>query len=155
MKKLILGVGVLMAVLTVKAQNKTSNSLTYKTAAGIRIWDGAGLSLKTFFKDDGKSALEFFGFFNGDGIRITGLYEMHGDLSTEGNLKWYFGGGAHVGLYSKDIGTTIGIDGVIGIDYKFKELPLNLSLDWQPTFEFASSRGFNGNWGALGVRYTF
>lgn len=42
------------------AQNKTANSLEYKTAAGIKVWDGVGLSLKTFIQD--KAALEFVGF---------------------------------------------------------------------------------------------
>ena len=83
--------------LTVNAQNKTANSLSYKTAAGIKIWDGAGLSLKTFLNE--KNALEFVGFFNSAGVRVVGLFEIYGDLNTEGNLKWYLGPGAHVGFY--------------------------------------------------------
>ncbi|MFZ1528682.1 MAG: hypothetical protein WAT19_08025 [Ferruginibacter sp.] len=134
------------------AQNKTASSLEYKTAAGIKIWDGVGLSLKTFIQE--KAALEFIGFFNSDGVRITGLYEFHGDLNSEGNLKWYVGPGAHVGLY-KGNNTLFGVDGVLGLDYKFNELPLNIALDWQPSFEFSKGYGFAGGWGGLGVRYTF
>ncbi|MES2430736.1 MAG: hypothetical protein V4556_07340 [Bacteroidota bacterium] len=156
MKKISTLIVALILVATVtNAQNKTANSLTYKTAAGVKIWDGAGISLKTFI--DGKNALEFIGFFNGNGTRITGLYEIHGDLNTESNLKWYIGPGAHVGFYkfAGDTKAYVGIDGVLGIDYKFKNLPLNLSLDWQPSFEFGTGRGFAGDWGGLGVRYTF
>jgi hypothetical protein len=136
------------------AQNKTTNSMTYKTAIGIKIWDGGGASLKTFIED--KAALEFIAFFNGNGSRITGLYEIHGDLSTEGNLKWYIGPGAHVGFYKVNnvSSSIIGVDGVIGIDYKAKNLPLNVSLDWQPAFEFKKNYGFSGSWGGLGIRYT-
>lgn len=133
------------------AQNKTANSLSYKTSAGIKIWDGAGISLKTFI--DPKNAVEFIGFFNGNGTRISGLYEIHGDLNTESNLKWYFGPGAHIGLYHSL--TYFGLDGVIGMDYKFKNQPINLSLDWQPSFEFGSGAGFAANYGGLGIRYTF
>ncbi|MGG9971324.1 hypothetical protein ACQ33O_05960 [Ferruginibacter sp. SUN002] len=153
MKKIsILVLSMMLVVSVTNAQNKTANSLTYKTAAGIKIWNGGGLTLKTFL--DQKNALEFIGFFNNAGTRITGLYEIHGDLNTESNLKWYIGPGAHVGFY-KGSNTFVGIDGVIGMDYKFKNLPLNLSLDWQPTFEFGDGRGFYGDWGGLGVRYTF
>jgi hypothetical protein len=54
-------------------------------------------------------------------------------------LKWYIGPGAHVGLYKvlNDAKTYFGVDGVVGLDYKFANLPLNLSLDWQPAFEFS------------------
>jgi hypothetical protein len=27
-----------------------------------------------------------------------------------------------------------GLDGVLGLDYKFKGAPINLSLDWQPSY---------------------
>ncbi len=152
MKK-IMGFAVAILLTTfATAQNKTANSLEYKTAAGIKVWDGVGLSLKTFIQD--KAALEFVGFFNSAGARVTGLYEFHGNLNTEGNLKWYIGPGAHVGFY-KGNNTLVGIDGVVGLDYKFNELPLNISLDWQPSFEFSKGYGFAGGWGGLGIRYTF
>ena len=131
MKKLLFVTLITVLAFSANAQNKTANSLSYKTAAGIKIWDGAGLSLKTFLNE--KNALEFVGFFNSAGVRVVGLYEIYGDLNTEGNLKWYLGPGAHVGFY-KGNNSVIGVDGVIGIDYKFAELPLNLSLDWQPSF---------------------
>lgn len=153
MKKGILVLVVLFMAKVNFAQNKTAESLTYKTAAGVKVWDGAGLTLKTFIAD--KAALEFIGFFNKDGVRITALYEYHGELNTEGNLRWYVGPGAHVGLY-KGNNTAFGIDGVVGIDYKFTNLPLNISLDWQPTIEFFGGKSFfNADWGGLGVRYTF
>ena len=51
--------------------------------------------------------------------------------------------------------TFAGVDGVLGLDYKFNGAPINMSLDWQPSFEFGTNRGFYGNWGGLGIRYTF
>lgn len=156
MKKIIITAFTLVALaFSANAQNGTANSLTYKTAAGIKIWDGVGLDLKTFIKT--KDALEFEGFFNSAGTRISGLYEIYGDLNTETNLKWYFGPGAHVGFYKilNSNQTYVGIDGIVGLDYKFPKYPLNLSFDWQPSFEFGTGRGFAGNYGGLGVRYTF
>ena len=46
-------------------------------------------------------------------------------------------------------------DGVLGLDYKFRGAPINMSIDWQPSFEFGAGRGFVGSWGGLGIRYTF
>jgi len=48
-----------------------------------------------------------------------------------------------------------GVDGVLGLDYKINKAPVNISIDWQPSFEFADNRGFAGSWGGLGIRYTF
>jgi hypothetical protein len=48
-----------------------------------------------------------------------------------------------------------GLDGVLGLDYKIRTAPINLSLDWQPSFEFGDGAGFSGNWGGLAVRYVF
>lgn len=152
MKKLIVIVTCILFVNMVNAQNKTASSDEYKTAVGIKLWSGAGISLKTFISE--KNALEFIGFFDRYGTRITGLYEFHGNLSTEGRLKWYIGPGAHLGLYRGV--TAAGVDGVIGIDYKFSELPLNLALDWQPSLEFGSGsrNGFQSGWGGFAIRYT-
>jgi hypothetical protein len=155
MKKLFLTLSLSAAlVFFAAAQNKTSTTLDYKTSIGLKIWDGAGISLKTFI--DKKNAAEFIGFFKSGVTRITGLYEIHGELNTEGNLKWYFGPGAHVGLYKINSNnyTYFGIDGVVGLDYKFANLPLNLSLDWQPAFEFSGGGTFAGDWGGFGIRYT-
>ncbi len=166
MKKTTILLALLGFNLFAMAQNKTAHSTSYKTAAGIKVWNGGGLNLKTFLKEE-KEALEFIGFFGSGFARITGLYEFHGDLSTDGELKWYVGPGAHVNFYKSYTYTNngvvtsgtalgIGIDGVVGLDYKFKELPLNLAVDWQPSFEFVKGgSGFSGNWGGFAVRYTF
>ncbi len=142
-----------MAVTCVHAQKNSGQS--YKTALGLKVWDGGGISLKHFISP--KAALEGIGYFWNKGARITGLYEFHNDISGAPGLKWYVGPGAHLGIYnSKNGGQAFaGVDGVLGLDYKFKEAPINMSIDWQPSFEFGDSRGFAGSWGGLGIRYTF
>jgi hypothetical protein len=132
-----------------------SDGRTYTTALGVKFLDGAGISLKHFISE--KDALEGIGFFWNQGTRITGLYELHYDINGAPGLKWYIGPGAHIGFYNTKNGggTWAGIDGVLGLDYKINNAPLNLSLDWQPSFEFGTGRGFTGNWGGFGIRYTF
>ena len=143
------------AILFSQAQSKSSSGSTYKSALGVKVWDGGGISFKHFVSN--KNALEFIGYFWNQGTRITGLYEIHMPISDAGGLQWYIGPGAHIGLYNTKYGdgAFIGVDGVLGLDYKFKKAPLNMSLDWQPSFEFGDNRGFVGSWGGLGIRYTF
>lgn len=155
-----------MSVVIARSQ---SMDQTYTTALGIKVWgDGAGVSLKHFISSN--RALEGIGFFWNGGARITGLYEFHFDIAGAPGLKWYVGPGVHVGFYNDGYnrynnfnnnnnnyrgGSFVGIDGVLGLDYKFNRAPINLSLDWQPSIEFGSGRTFNGAWGGLGIRYTF
>jgi hypothetical protein len=155
MRKLGLVLSLLFFMYAAEAQSMGS---TYRTALGVKVWDGAGISLKHF--TTGNNAVEAIGYFNNRGFRLTGLYEIHGDIAGTQGLKWYIGPGAHIGFYkdnrnSNDDDIALGIDGVLGLDYKFRGAPINMSLDWQPAFEFADGRGFNGSWGGLGIRYTF
>jgi len=155
MKRIIVLVFTLFIVSASKAQNRSSGSQVYQTALGVKVWDGGGISFKHFVKEN--NALEFIGYFWNQGVRITGLYEIHGPISGAAGLKWYIGPGAHIGFYNtkNGDGSFIGIDGVLGLDYKFNGPPVNISLDWQPSFEFGDNRGFAGSWGGLGIRYTF
>lgn len=161
-KQLVFSIIITLFAMTAKSQ---SMGQSYTTALGVKVWgDGAGVSLKHFISNN--HALEGIGYFWDGGTRITGLYEFHFDIDGAPGLKWYVGPGVHVGFYNERYyysnnnynnsgGSYVGIDGVLGLDYKFNKAPINLSLDWQPSIEFASGRGLNGGWGGLGIRYTF
>lgn len=156
MKKITVIIAVLIFVTAtnLKAQEMNTSS-SYTTAVGLKFYPGA-LTVKHFINDD--VALEGIGYFANYGFRITGLYEFHYDITDVEGLKWYVGPGVHVGFYDSRYGggASIGIDGVLGLDYKF-QAPINASVDWQPSFEFGSAgyNGFEGGWGGLGIRYTF
>jgi hypothetical protein len=146
----------LITVTSVNAQSRSANSTTYTTALGLKFYP-TGVTLKHFLT--GNHALEGIGYFYNYGTRITGLYEIYGDINNAPGLRWYIGPGAHVGFYNTKYGggSSAGVDGVLGLDYKVTNAPLNLSLDWQPSFEFGDNfnNGFSGGWGGFGVRYTF
>jgi hypothetical protein len=160
MKKIVIIVLGILFSLNVVAQNKTINSLTYKSSAGVRVGYIGGLAgalnLKTFIGDI--EAVELISNFSSAGTTFVGLYELHGDLSSEENIKWYLGGGINAGIY-KVPGTSsiavFGLSGVAGIDYKFKDMPINLALDWQPSVQFKKNYGWGGAWITAAVRYTF
>ena len=144
-----------LGVATASAQkSKSYSSTSYHTAWGVKFYPGA-VSLKHFIHDN--TALEGLGYFWDRGFRITGLYEIHGNINGAPGLKWYIGPGAHVGFYNTKYGggSSFGVDGVLGLDYKINSAPIDLALDWQPSFEFGDGRGFTGNWGGFAIRYTF
>ncbi|HMR92934.1 MAG TPA: hypothetical protein PKC69_11485 [Chitinophagaceae bacterium] len=155
MKQILCVVLSCVVYMQVNAQRSADKNTDYQTAAGIKFWDGGGLTAKHFFTQ--KSAGELVVLFWSNGLRVTGLYELHQGITNVKGLKWYVGGGAHIGFYKAlyGNGSFAGIDGVAGLDYKLSQAPVNFSLDWQPAFEFGDGRGFYGGWGGLAVRYTF
>ena len=143
--------------LQVSAQKNNNN---YTTAIGVKIYPGS-ISAKHFIKEN--KAIEGLASFWEDGTRFTALYEIHHEIKSIDALKWYVGYGAHIGNWSntwkinnptKSFNTAIGIDGVLGLDYTIKNAPLNISLDWQPSFNLIGYQYFESGWGGLGIRYT-
>lgn len=161
MRKRLLLFCLLLALVVLNLQSFSQPTGTrYKTAVGVKIYPGA-ISLKHFVQKD--RALEGLLYFWEYGTRVTGLYEIHGDINGAPGLKWYVGPGAHIGFWNDDWedeypyrkhGVSVGIDGVIGLDYKIKGAPINLSLDWQPSFNFIGYNYFESGWGGFAIRYT-
>ncbi len=149
---------------------------SYDHAAGLRFGWGIAGTYKHFFTEKiaGEGIINYwnrgkFGF-NYSQTKISALVEFHNDLSnvTEG-LRWYYGGGAFVqfigGAYAEYFDyfnygsaasqTGVGISGVLGADYSFADLPINVSLDWMPGFAIVGGGGFFAGAGGVAVRYTF
>lgn len=136
----------------------------YKTAIGIRLSSAQAtvnnsISLKFFMND--RAAIE--GLFSfGDPLALGVLYELHKPIA-QSTIKWYYGGGGYLAFIKtydpnkgKDVtNADFGAQGVLGLDYKFVNLPLNLSLDWKPELNLVSSINFEA--GAVGftARFTF
>ena len=140
-----------------------SQAQDYKSAIGLRFGSPSSISYKTFISE--KAAFEgvvgFRSYSAYSWVNIGAYYQVHNEISSVSGLKWYYGAGANLYFWSYDTGfagdgsTSIGISGVLGLDYKFDEIPLNLSVDWIPTF-FVNGygSGFGGGYGALAARYT-
>jgi hypothetical protein len=133
----------------------------YKTGIGIRAGFSSGLTIKHF--ESYKAAFEGLLTTRWQGFDITGLYEIHNKAFEVEHLNWYYGGGAHLGFYNGNYVswgnngtayTVVGIDGILGIEYTFSELPINIGIDWKPALNLI---GYAGLWseGAISVRYVF
>lgn len=148
----------------------TTQAQDYKSAIGLRLGYPWSISYKQFLNDRG--AFEVFGGLRGytyyRWFNVGALYQHHTPFPNTAGLRWYYGGGASVFFWTYDndwpgynasdySSTSFGIMGVIGLDYKFTNVPFNLSVDWIPTFFVGDgyTTGFGGGYGALAARYTF
>lgn len=127
----------------------------YKFGLGMRLSNASptisnSVSAKYFIKD--ASALEaLVSFGNRFGIGIQ--YEKHKPIGSESGLCWFYGVGGYVGFQSGD--TYLGPSGILGLDYKFKDVPLNLSLDWKPELDIIPKVNLVPDAFGLTARYTF
>jgi hypothetical protein len=87
MRRLIFTAFAVIVFSVANAQSKSANSSTYRSALGVKVWDGAGITFKHFFNP--QNAGELIAYFWQHGMRITGLFEIHGNISGAPGLKWY------------------------------------------------------------------
>ncbi len=145
------------SALRVKAQD-------YKTAAGLKFGGyEIGPSIKWFYNKD--VALEGIIGFRTGGAVFTGLYEMHVPAFNVDKLKFFYGGGAHIGGISsgsynggRDVYNNsrilAGLDAAVGLEYLFPRSPIAISIDLDPRIEFATGPVFDLA-PALGLKYSF
>lgn len=124
----------------------------YKTALGVRLSSSdaalnTGISFKHFFGNNALEALVTFG----DPFAIGALLEKHKPTGPVG-LSWFYGGGAYAGFGDK---RNLGAQGVIGLDYKFQDVPINVSLDWKPELNIVQQVSFEPAAVGLSVRFVF
>ena len=149
MKKCFFLITLFVAIsVCIEAQN-------YNSAIGVRLGPNtanitAGFTLKHFINEN--TALEAIIGVN-NGLGICGLYEKHFDIEAVKNLQWLAGFGGYVAFTGSN--TAIGGVGIIGLDYKFEEIPLNVTLDWKPELNIISKVGFEASGIGLSARFTF
>lgn len=134
----------------------------YRTSLGLRAGLPYGLTVKHFLNK--YNALEGMLASSWGGFVITGLYENEHWTGEYPGLNWFWGFGGHVGFWDMGrnpnvaasyTGAVIGVDAILGLEYTFDEIPLNLSLDLLPTVNLIGDTGWGGINGALSIRYVF
>jgi hypothetical protein len=158
MKKLLFTIIAGVALFTMNLSS--ANAQEYKNAIGGRFGSYNGVTFKTGLNKG--AMLELIGNFRSsnhvDYLQLTGLYEVYNPIGGAPGLSWYYGAGASIGSmkvkgYDGDI--YLGVNGVLGLDYKFNGAPINLSLDWIPTLRLTPDTDFYSGDIGLGVRFTF
>ncbi|HUR10131.1 MAG TPA: hypothetical protein VM012_02110 [Flavitalea sp.] len=128
----------------------------YRLALGIRLSNSTptlnnSITGKYFITD--RTAIEGLVSF-GSRFGLGGLIEIHKPLNVAG-LRWFYGAGAYVGFENNPSQSYFGPTGILGMDYKFSNVPINLSVDWKPELDIIPDINFVPDAFALSVRFTF
>ncbi|MBC7902873.1 MAG: hypothetical protein H7Y27_05600 [Gemmatimonadaceae bacterium] len=154
MRKLLPFISFVLIMSFSTAAKAQESSPDYKLGLGIRLSNQTptlsnAVSAK-YFSNNGNAIEGLLSF--GSHFGIGGLYEVHKPLNAIAGLKWYYGAGAYIGFGSGN--TYTGPTGVIGLDYKFEKIPLNLSLDWKPELDILPKINFIPDAFGLSARFT-
>jgi hypothetical protein len=119
----------------------------YHTGIGLRFGYTPGLTIKHFVSST--SAIEGIIGSRYRGMVLTGLYEVN--FLQQHGLAAFAGVGGHVGFYRgyyvrvhhghwdyvyyDGPNASVGIDGILGLEYTFHEVPLNFGFDVKPYFD--------------------
>ncbi len=147
--------GLLLGLLLVSGLYNRASAQDYKLAMGIRFSTASptlsnSFSVKYFLNET--NAVE--GLISwGNRFGLGGLYERHQLIGGNAGFTWFYGGGGYVGFHEGK--TWLGPTGVVGLDYKFANAPINLSLDWKPELDLLPDINFVPDALGFTVRFTF
>lgn len=153
MKKLLLLVALISfgAVAGAQVNNKALGARIY----GGGDFSGAELSFQKGLNDRNRLELDASFGFNSDNTRVALFGIYHWVMNIAGGFNWYVGPGMSVmyDTFDGDSYVNVGVGGQIGIEYNFRDLPVMVSLDARPMWDFLGD--VNGlGWGsALGIRF--
>ena len=149
----------------------------YEHSAGIRLGGSYGLTYKKFFNE--KDAFEILFGGRDDGLHLTTTYQFNKPLNLSRNETFflYYGAGGHLGyekyktkvLYSPSSNTSqefyyenrsyfsMGVDAIVGLEYRFLSAPLTIGLDIKPYLSYIGYRYIRTDfWDtSLSVKYVF
>lgn len=88
----------------------------------------------------------------GDGVGIDVLWDFIYRPLGEESLYWYAGVGPYTFLGDP---FTLGAVGELGLEYKFREIPITLGVDWRPYFRLIDDTDLGFDTFGLNLRYRF
>jgi hypothetical protein len=90
--------------------------------------------------------------FGSGGVGIDALWDfLYRPLGGEA-FNWYAGAGVFT-FIGNDF--DFGILGEIGLEYRFKTVPIALGVDWRPYLRFTNNTSFGAEGFGLNVRWVF
>lgn len=143
----------------------------YNTAIGLRVGETSGLTVRHFVSD-GVAIEGMLGIWN-RGVSGTLLYEFYRSAFGAQGLNWYYGAGGHLAVvthrdgynwydygqrryYYREGSLGLGIDGIVGLEYKIPRAPIAFSFDLKPFLEFNLTGGaFVALDPGLGIKVAF
>ncbi len=129
---------------------------------GLRWAYGSGVAFRQKLNE--KHAVEGMITARWGGVAATALYQRERPIGAEGTWFWYYGGGFHMGFHRRSnrrpfenprfekVHLNVGIDLIVALGYRFREIPLEFSLDLKPAISFTAEEvvpetfGLTGRW---------
>lgn len=140
----------LLVVLVLVCANQFANA----QEVGIRFGDvsGGDVAVDAVFSSGKFSRIHANVSFGDGGVGLDALWDfIYKPLDGEA-LKWYVGVGPSMVINDDFL---LGASGEIGLEYRFKEAPIAIGLDWRPTFWIVEETDFHAGGFGLNVRYVF
>jgi hypothetical protein len=133
-----------------------ANAQTYSTAVGAKFYVGdgsiGGINIRHLTSTH--TALEGSLLFQSGAIGLEGLYEYQGPIAGAEGLEYFVGGGGLLafGTGKGNNSTAFALRLTGGVDYKFADAPIAVSLGFDPFFYLAPKTSSNLALG-IGLRY--
>ncbi|MCV9388687.1 hypothetical protein [Reichenbachiella ulvae] len=149
----------------------------YNRSAGVRLAsETSAITYKKFVSED--QAVELLLSGRNQGLQLTVLTQKYIPMrvGTLDNFYFYAGMGGHGGYEKNDriekavISPTstnynyieenyfaIGVDGVVGIEYRILSVPLSINVDLKPYLSYIGFAKLEGDFwdGSIGIKYIF
>ncbi len=149
----------------------------YNRSAGVRLAsETSAITYKKFLSED--RAVELLLSGRNKGLQLTVLTQKYIPMrvGTLDNFFFYAGMGGHCGYeanneiekagigpnpinynYIEENYFTIGVDGIVGIEYRILSIPLSINVDLKPYLTYVGFARLEGDFwdGSIGVKYIF
>jgi len=150
-----------LATLTLITSALHLSGQPYQTSLGARIGYPLTVSAKHFLQEsiaiEANAGLRAFSGYRWIVLGAAGL--KHKPLDVLDRLQWYYGAGASLYFWrfkalTQPAESSLGLQGYLGLDYTFRKSPVNVTIDWTPTFFIKGyTPGLGTRFGGLGIRY--
>ncbi len=126
-----------------------------RTGIGLRIDSDNGTEFGATLKYRliGTTTLEAIATFPTNAVILNGLYEKYHSLSRSGSFQFFYGGGVFIGVGGGN--KAAGLKGILGLCYNFKDIPVDLSVDWFPGMQIIDKIDARLNNFGISLRYKF
>jgi hypothetical protein len=134
------------------------NRGTYDWGVGVK-YRPAAVSIKKYTSQG--DAMEMLLSKYDEGYRATLLLELSPNVDPKKTIRYVLGPGLHVGYREKkyvarnDHNPVLGVDFILGVEWKLPKIPFSIQVDYQPSFDIVGYNNAYKDWGGATIRYTW
>ena len=116
------------------------------------------------FYTKGGHSIEIIGYNLEKAYRVTALFNPYFPISRDGSLRAVIGPGVHMGMWKDEFKTNsyttnpiVGVDGIVGFEYRIPKVPLSFQLHFQPSADLIGNNEYfyGKEWAGGILRFVF